>query len=71
LEIVVKKHGKESVEAAKIFHTVGNLANAKKELEEAKKFHQMALDIKKQVLGPSHAEVSYTLGMLATDFFYE
>jgi hypothetical protein len=31
----------------------------------------MSLDIKKAVLGPEHEEVSYTLGMLATDFFYE
>lgn len=47
---------------------MGNAAAAFGRYDLAKELHMKALDMKKRHLGEEHVQVSFSIGMLATDF---
>jgi tetratricopeptide (TPR) repeat protein len=67
LEVRVELYGEDSAEAAESWHCLGNAAAACGFYEDAKELHGKALDMKVRHLGPNHVQVSFSLGMLATD----
>jgi tetratricopeptide (TPR) repeat protein len=60
-------YGNDHAEVAQSWHCMGNAAAACGRYEEARELHNRAIDMKRRHLGHDHVQVSYSLGMLATD----
>lgn len=68
LEVRIGLYGEDHPETAISWHCLGNSEAALGHYDSAQKLHDKALTMKKRHFGENHVQVSFSLGMQATDY---